>query len=60
MRIIAIIIGLILSLLAAFKVYGAIRFPGIGPELVADATLFGLGAVACFAIFVKVGKKKRT
>jgi hypothetical protein len=47
-----------LLLLGAFKVYGVFRNPNSGPELMADATLMVLGAIVCFAIFAKVGRKK--
>lgn len=58
MRYILLAIGIVLILLAALKVYVVFQRPNVGPELMADATMLTLGAIACFAIFTKVGKKK--
>jgi len=58
MRYIFLVIGIILALLAALKFYFVFERPNVGPELMADATMFALGAIVCFAIFAKIGKKK--
>ena len=58
MRYILLIIGCILLLLGALKVYVVFSNPSFGPELIGEATVLVLGAIVCFAIFAKVGKKK--
>jgi uncharacterized membrane protein len=58
MRYIFLVIGIVLLLLGALKVYGVFLRPNVGPELMADATFRALGAIVCFAIFAKSGKKK--
>jgi hypothetical protein len=58
MRYIFIPIGLGLVLYAAAKVYLVFHHPNVGPALMADATLGMLGAILCFAAFVKTKGKK--
>jgi hypothetical protein len=58
MRYILLLIGFVLLLLAAFKVYGVFLHPNVGPELMAEATLRVLGAIVLFAVFAKTRKKE--
>jgi hypothetical protein len=60
MRYIFLIVGIILALLAALKTYFVFKNPNAGPELMADATMLALGAIVCFALFAKIGKKKKS
>jgi hypothetical protein len=58
MRYLLLVAAIILALLAALKTFVAVKHPNVGPELLTDATLLTLGAIACVAAFSKLGKKK--
>ena len=58
MRYIFVAVGLILILFAAAKVYLVFHGAKHGTELMTDATLAVLGAIAFFAGSAKIGKKK--
>jgi len=58
MRYILLAVGIILIFYASAKVFLVFHRPNVGPELMADATLAVLGAIVCFAVSAKSGKKK--
>jgi hypothetical protein len=58
LRYIFLIIGIILILIAGVKTYFAFQRPNVASALTVDATFCALGAILCFAIFAKTGKKK--
>jgi hypothetical protein len=54
MRYMLMLTGAILILFAGFKTYVVFHGSDIGPEMMADATLAAIGAIACFAIAAKL------